>query len=93
MHSPIGNLRQKTFRQIWHSPQAQALRRSVHAKECWCTNEVFLWPSINYQPMQLARTLLGSRAWARAEVLGDDERRAVFAGSPPQSHPELKILR
>ena len=94
MHPALGNLRQKSFREIWFSPQADALRRSVHAKECWCTNEVFLWPSIVYQPVQLAKALAGSRAWAAAEPMSDAERRSVFAQTaPPQSHPELKILR
>ncbi len=93
MHPALGNIRQKSFREIWHSPQAEALRHSVHAKECWCTNEVFLWPSIVYQPMHLAKALVGSRAWAKSEPLGDAERRAVFAPAPSPSHPELKILR
>ena len=94
MHPALGNLRQKSFREIWFSPQADALRRSVHAKECWCTNEVFLWPSIVYQPVQLAKALAGSRAWAAAEPMSDAERRSVFAQTAlPQSHPELKILR
>jgi len=93
MHPALGNLRQKTFREIWHSPQAEALRRSVHAKECWCTNEVFMWPSIVYQPVHLAKTLLGSRAWAKAQHMDEAERRKVFTQTPPQSHPELKILR
>jgi len=93
MHPPLGNLRQKSFRELWHSPQAEGLRHSVHAKECWCTNEVFLWPSIVYQPVHLAQALLGSRAWAKAEHLGEAERHAVFAETPPQSHPQLKILR
>jgi MoaA/NifB/PqqE/SkfB family radical SAM enzyme len=93
-HPPLGNLRQKRFRELWYSPQADALRRSVHARECWCTNEVFLWPSINYQPAQLAKALVRSRAWAKARPLGDAERREVFAQTPPsQSHPELKILQ
>src|SRR5271165_3452795 len=92
-HPPLGNIRQKTFREIWHSPEAQALRHSVHAKECWCTNEIFLWPSIVYQPLHLAKALVGSRAWAKTEHLDDAERRDVFTQPPPQSHPELKILR
>ena len=92
-HPPLGNLRQKSFRELWYSPEAEALRRSVHAKECWCTNEIFLWPSITYQPVQLAKALVGSRAWAKADPLGDAERRAVFPETPPQSHPALKILR
>lgn len=67
------------------------MRRSVHAKECWCTNEVFMWPSINYQPIQLARALVSSRPWTRPQPL-DDRPGAGFAGGPP-SHPELKILQ
>jgi MoaA/NifB/PqqE/SkfB family radical SAM enzyme len=88
---PLGNLRQKSFRELWFSPEAEAMRRSVHAKECWCTNEVFMWPSINYQPIQLARALVSSRPWTRPQPL-DDPPPAGFAGGPP-SHPELKILQ
>jgi MoaA/NifB/PqqE/SkfB family radical SAM enzyme len=88
---PLGNLRQKSFRELWFSPAAKALRRNVHAKECWCTNEVFMWPSINYQPIQLARALVSSRPWTRPQPL-DDGPRAGFAGGPP-SHPALKILQ
>lgn len=89
--SPLGNLRQKSFRELWFSPEAEAMRRSVHAKECWCTNEVFMWTSINYQPMQLARALVSSRPWRRPQPL-DDRPGAGSAGGPP-SHPELKILQ
>lgn len=92
-HPPLGNLRQKSFREIWFSPEADALRKSVHNKECWCTNEVFLWPSINYQPVQLAKALVNSRAWAKAEVLDDTEKQKVLAGISPQSAPGLKILQ
>jgi MoaA/NifB/PqqE/SkfB family radical SAM enzyme len=56
-HPPLGNLRQNSFREIWNSAEAVALRRSIAAKQCWCTNEVFLWPSIVYQPLQLANAL------------------------------------
>lgn len=91
-HPPLGNLRQKSFRELWYSPQAEALRRSVSAKQCWCTNEVFLWPSITYQPLQLVKALVGSRAWAKAEVLGASERDTALPTNPP-SHPELKILQ
>jgi MoaA/NifB/PqqE/SkfB family radical SAM enzyme len=60
-HAPLGNLRQKTFHEIWQSPEAHALRRSIECKECYCTNEIFLWPSIVYQPLQLARAFLNKR--------------------------------
>jgi AdoMet-dependent heme synthase len=54
-HAPIGNLRQHTFREIWFSSRARDLRASVAAGDCHCTNEIFLWPSIVFQPVQLAR--------------------------------------
>ena len=93
MHPPLGNIRQKSFRDIWFSPEAEALRRSVHAKECWCTNEVFLWPSIVYQPLHLAKSLAGSRAWAKAEPMTDAERGQPLVPTPPSSPSELKILQ
>lgn len=60
-HAPLGNLRQRSFREIWNSDDARALRTRIRAKECWCTNEVFLWPSIVFQPAQLGRAFLGGR--------------------------------
>lgn len=59
-HPPTGNLREQPFSRLWRSAEAIALRQSIAAKQCWCTNEVFLWPSIVYQPTQLARAYLGS---------------------------------
>jgi MoaA/NifB/PqqE/SkfB family radical SAM enzyme len=91
-HPPLGNLRKKSFREIWFSSEAEALRTSVHNKECWCTNEVFMWPSINYQPIQLAKALIGSRPWEKPEALRDDERLKVFPQTPVQSDPALKVL-
>ncbi len=66
-HAPLGNLRQRSFRAIWNSPEAAALRRSIAARQCWCTNEVFLWPSIVYQPAQLVRAWFGARAWRKGD--------------------------
>jgi MoaA/NifB/PqqE/SkfB family radical SAM enzyme len=91
-HPALGNLRKKSFREIWFSPEAEALRTSVHNKECWCTNEVFMWPSINYQPIQLAKALIGSRPWEKPEALRDEERLKVFPQTPVQSDPALKVL-
>ena len=62
-HPPIGNLRQHSFRHLWGSPEAQALRQQIAARQCHCTNEVFLWPSIVYQPGELARAMVGSWLW------------------------------
>ncbi|MBZ5645602.1 MAG: radical SAM protein [Acidobacteriia bacterium] len=59
-HPPLGNLRQKSFFEIWDSPEAKTLRAQVHAKECFCTNEVFLWPSIVFQPIQLTKAAIGA---------------------------------
>ncbi len=60
-HAPLGNLRQKSFFEIWDSEEAKALRARIKAKECYCTNEVFLWPSIVFQPAQLAKALVGAK--------------------------------
>jgi MoaA/NifB/PqqE/SkfB family radical SAM enzyme len=73
-HAPLGNLRQKTFHEIWNSQEAQALRKSIAAKACYCTNEVFLWPSITYQPQQLVRVMIGARVWQGAKPLAAEEK-------------------
>ncbi|MCO4771570.1 MAG: radical SAM protein [Deltaproteobacteria bacterium] len=62
-HDPIGNLRQANFSEIWRSPRAQDLRARIANRECWCTNEVFLWPSVTYDPPSMARALLTNRSW------------------------------
>jgi MoaA/NifB/PqqE/SkfB family radical SAM enzyme len=59
----LGNLRTNSFQDIWYSREAQALRRSIRKKECYCTNEIFLWPSITFQPWYLGKALLNSQAW------------------------------
>lgn len=79
-HAPIGNLRQKSFREIWYSEEAATLRRSIGAKQCWCTNEIFLWPSIVYQPLQLANALVRSALPARSPA-------------PPAAEPQFPILK
>jgi MoaA/NifB/PqqE/SkfB family radical SAM enzyme len=63
-HPPIGNLRQHPFREIWFSPEARRLRASIAARECWCTNEIFLWPSITFQPGQLVRAMAHAQPWS-----------------------------
>ncbi len=73
MHKPIGNLRQKSFPEIWASAEAQTLRQSIAHRECYCTTEVFLWPSIVYQPPSLARAMVGARVWEKAGPLNRDE--------------------
>lgn len=63
LHEPLGNLRENTFRELWNSDEAKALRGRIARKECWCTTEVFMWPSIVFQPASLARAMIGGRAW------------------------------
>lgn len=59
-HFPLGNLREKGFFEIWDSDEAVKLRESIKAKSCYCTNEVFLWSSIVFQPIQLTRAAIGA---------------------------------
>lgn len=60
-HRPIGNLRKNTFFEIWDSEKAEKLRKEIAAKQCYCTNEIFLWSSIVFQPVQLTRAIVGAR--------------------------------
>jgi MoaA/NifB/PqqE/SkfB family radical SAM enzyme len=71
---PLGNLRKQSFMQIWRSHTAAQIRKSIRAKECYCTNEIFMWPSIIFQPGSLTRSLLGARVWERVKPLGAGER-------------------
>lgn len=76
-HAPLGNLRRKTFREIWASEEATRLRQSIANRECHCTTEVFMWPSITYQPVQLARAMVGGKVWRRPRELPVLERHPV----------------
>jgi MoaA/NifB/PqqE/SkfB family radical SAM enzyme len=60
---PLGNMREKSFREIWNSEEAEKLRRSIKGKECYCTNEIFMWPSIVFQYRQLAKAMFGAKVW------------------------------
>src|SRR5438105_191841 len=71
-HAPLGNLREKSFWEIWTSAEARKLRQSIACKDCYCTNEVFLWPSITYQPLRLMQAMAGARVWRRAAALGSN---------------------
>ncbi len=65
IHKPLGNLREKSFWEIWDSEEARRLRESIARKECYCTTEVFMWPSIVFQPVQLGRAMLGAKVWQK----------------------------
>jgi AdoMet-dependent heme synthase len=60
---PLGNLRRKSFGELWDSDAAQKARRSISAGECNCTYEMYLWPSIIYQPLRLIQAAIGARVW------------------------------
>jgi len=88
---PIGNLRKSSFTEIWHSQHAREVRQSIARKECYCTNEIFMWPSIVFQPVELAKSLVGARVWERATPLAANERVAYAAdmespGRAPEDH-------
>lgn len=80
IHKPLGNLREKPFWEIWKSAEAEALRKSIAAKECYCTTEVFMWSSIVHQPVQLVRSVAGSRAWRKTRPLPDSQRVPIEIG-------------
>jgi MoaA/NifB/PqqE/SkfB family radical SAM enzyme len=74
LHKPLGNIRQKSFPEIWASVEADRLRESIARKDCHCTTEVFLWSSIVYRPASLAKALIGAKVWQRPASLRAGER-------------------
>jgi hypothetical protein len=84
---PIGNIRKQPFSQIWRSATASSIRRSIRDKECFCTNEIFMWPSIVFQPLHLARSLAGARTWGPAMPLEARERADYAAAAAPLASP------
>jgi len=93
MHKPLGNLRNKTFREIWFSKEAQILRRQIAAKECWCTTEVFLWSSIVYQPAHLAKAMLGGKVWRTPQALRADERLKIVPENVNLNTRRLTVIQ
>jgi MoaA/NifB/PqqE/SkfB family radical SAM enzyme len=73
LHSPLGNLRQNTFWEIWNSEQARRTREAISRKDCHCTTEVFLWPSIVFQPQHLVRTMVSAKVWQKPQPLRPEE--------------------
>lgn len=78
-HFPIGNLREKSFFEIWDSDEAQRLRVQIKAKSCYCTNEIFMWSSIVFQPIQLTRAMIGSKVSGLAK-----DAKTVAQGNLPK---------
>jgi MoaA/NifB/PqqE/SkfB family radical SAM enzyme len=71
---PLGNIRETPFGKIWHSAKAKEVRTSIAAKKCYCTNEIFMWPSITYQPLELIKALYNSRPLRQPRTLRKEER-------------------
>ncbi|HEX4137612.1 MAG TPA: radical SAM protein [Bryobacteraceae bacterium] len=94
-HAPLGNLRQKSFPEIWKSPEAVSLRESIAAKNCYCTNEVFLYPSITFQPTQLLRAMVGARLWQNTTPLGPEEKitATIEDGTLSPDHARLVSIQ
>lgn len=92
-HKPLGNIRDKSFNEIWYSEEARQLRASIRAKECYCTNEIFLWPSITFQPQQLTRALVGSRVWRKPKTLPESQRADWKQPGVSIPLPVVKISR
>jgi len=94
-HAPLGNIREKTFWEIWSSAEASKLRQSIACKDCYCTNEVFLWPSITYQPLRLMQAMAGARVWRRAAALKTGEKIEVSqnGGAATPGHEKLVSIQ
>jgi MoaA/NifB/PqqE/SkfB family radical SAM enzyme len=88
IHKPIGNLRQKSFPEIWHSPEARALRESIARKDCYCTTEVFMWSSIVYQPLPLLQATIKGKVWSKPLPLHPSERVPVSLADGPTAGGE-----
>jgi hypothetical protein len=91
LHEPLGNLRQQTFWEIWNSDKARTLRESIARKDCHCTTEVFLWPSIVFQPVHLAQAMVQSRAWRRPRPLPPGEKEILSAEDLDSFQPQTTV--
>ncbi len=55
---PIGNLREASFEAIWNSEKARVERKKIENKECHCTHECFLYPSLLAHPLRAIPSLV-----------------------------------
>ncbi len=74
---PIGNLRQKSFKEIWYSKETKLIRNSIRRKECYCTNVIFLYPSIAFHPWFLIKALFQSRIWKKRKDTTNREKELL----------------
>jgi len=68
------------------------LRASIRAKECYCTNEIFMWPSITFQPVQLAKAMVGAQVWRRPDPLPISERANYQINEKTSGKVSLPVL-
>ncbi|MGH9459044.1 MAG: radical SAM protein [Thermoanaerobaculia bacterium] len=56
LREPVGNLRDTDFDfdRLWFSPEADAQRKAIANKECWCTHSCFMSSSLVFQPRTYA---------------------------------------
>jgi MoaA/NifB/PqqE/SkfB family radical SAM enzyme len=90
-HKPLGNLRERGFNDIWHSDEARKLRALIRAKECYCTNEIFMWPSITFQPVQLMRAMASAKVWRKPVPLPEGERADWQACEKAQDNDPQRV--
>jgi MoaA/NifB/PqqE/SkfB family radical SAM enzyme/GT2 family glycosyltransferase len=55
---PIGNLRQKSFIELWNSEHARIERQKIVDGECHCTHECFIYPSLLAHPFHVYKGLI-----------------------------------
>jgi MoaA/NifB/PqqE/SkfB family radical SAM enzyme len=93
---PIGNLRKSGFMDLWHAHATGQVRKSIRARECYCTNEIFLWPSIVFQPFHLAKSMIGAKVWKKQRPLAEQEksdyRESLEKLDIPRSALDVQIL-
>lgn len=53
--SSIGSIREDSFRQIWQSKKAKSLRKKIVKRECFCTHECVLFPSLIAHPLSFLK--------------------------------------
>lgn len=56
---PIGNLREKSFKEIWNSDEAKILRKKIKNNFCYCTHNCALLDSIILAPKNYLKLLKG----------------------------------
>jgi len=88
----IGNLRENSFMNLWHAHTTNNIRKSIKANECYCTNEISMWPSIVFQPTHLVKTMISANAWAKVEYLEDSEKADYEDAVSKMDVPRTKLV-